>query len=127
MRHTLAQLGRAFHSAPMGTLALALAGCAGPLRLATTPEPPPTAQVLVVPSPAPAPVQPSPATPTAATVDCAPTTDQPTPGEPITLLSRVAGCPSLVRVEWRTTILLVPVEFLGLRESDLTGLPEEVR
>lgn len=43
------------------------------------------------------------------------------------LLSRVAGCPGLVRVEWRTVILLVPVELLGLRESDLVGLPEEVR
>lgn len=127
MRHMLAPLCRALRGAPLGTLALALAGCAGPLRLATTPEPPPTAQVLVVPSPAPAPTQPSPATPTAAAVDCAPTMAQPTPGEPITLLSRVVGCPSLVRVEWRTTILLVSVELLGLRESDLVGLPEEVR
>ena len=127
MRHTLAPLSRALRGAPLGTLALALAGCAGSLRLAATPEPPPTAEVLVVLSPAPAPTQPSPATPTAVTVDCAPTTVQPAPGEPITLLSRVAGCPSLVRVEWCTAILLVPVELLGLRESDLAGLPEEVR
>jgi hypothetical protein len=43
------------------------------------------------------------------------------------LLSRVAGCPGLVRVEWRTTQLLVPVERLGLSVADLAGLPEEVR
>jgi hypothetical protein len=104
-----------------------LAACAGPLRTPSTPEAPATAEGSVAPTPSAAPPAAPVDSPTAAAVDCAPSEAQLEPGEPIALLSRVAGCPGLVRVEWRGTQLLVPLERLGLSEADLAGLPEEAR
>jgi len=128
MRHTVDPLNRALHAALLGALALAaLAGCAGPLRTVSTPEALATAQVVIVPTPTAIPAQPPQVAPTAAVVDCTSTVAQLEPGEVIKLLARVAGCPGLVRVEWRTAELFVPVELLGLSEADLAGLPEEVR
>jgi len=128
MRHTRDLLNRTLHAVLPGVLALAaLAGCVGPLRTASTPEALATAQIVIVPTPTVVLTQPPQVAPTAAAVDCTSTVAQLEPGEVIKLLARVAGCPGLVRVEWRTAELFVPVELLGLSEADLAGLPEEVR
>lgn len=128
MRCTLDPLRRALCAALLSALCLGtLAACAGPLRTAPTPEAPATAEVIAAPTssavPTPAPEN----SPAAPTTDCTPSEAQPEPGEPIALLSRVAGCPGLVRVEWRGTPLLVSLERLGLSEADVAGLPEEAR
>jgi hypothetical protein len=125
MRHLLAFFRCAVRPALLCTFA-ALAGCAGPLRTTPPTDVAATAPALAA-TPAPGPGQIVPAAPTAAPPDCNPSTIRPEPGEPIMLLSRVVGCPGLVRVEWRGAELLVPAALLGLSERDLGGLPEEVR